>query len=309
MGTSELSANLLNAIEQEGCRVKIVPVEHLGDLQNDINTLHRQAMFDEEFFTEELSEFDFTVNDRLPGAQSLIIAAAPQPQVRVTFASEGRELPCIVPPTYSYATDRKLEDLLRSQLAPGGYHFKKAIIPWKLLAVRSGLAQYGKNNITYIAGLGSFYRLLAFVTDLPCAEDSWGELNILNDCTNCDACTKACPGGAIGAGRFLLHAERCITFHNERQAKFPAWLNPSWHHCLVGCMVCQKVCPIDKDFRQWVVEGPVFSEAETTSILRGNSSDHWPPSAIQKIEGLDLSGYTKMLGRNLEVLMRKRGSA
>jgi epoxyqueuosine reductase len=306
MGTSEISVNLLNAIEQAGCRAKIVSVEHLRDLQRDLNRLHQQAMFDEEFFTAELSGFDFTVTDRLPGAKSLIIAAAPQPQVRVTFVSEGKELPCIVPPTYSYATDRKLEELLRLQLAPVGYFIQKAIIPWKLLAVRSGLARYGKNNITYIAGLGSFYRLVAFVTDLPCVEDSWGALNILSDCTNCDACTRACPGGAIGAGRFLLHAERCITFYNERQAKFPPWLNPSWHHCLVGCMVCQKVCPVDKDFRQWVVNGPVFTEAETEAILQGHSSDHWPRSAIEKIEGLDLSGYTKVLGRNLEVLVKKK---
>lgn len=306
MGTSEISVNLLNAIEQAGCRAKIVSVEHLRDLQGDLNRLHQQAMFDEEFFTEQLSGFDFTVTDRLPGAKSLIIAAAPQPQVRVTFVSEGRELPCIVPPTYSYATDRELEELLRSQLAPVGYFIQKAIIPWKLLAVRSGLAQYGKNNITYIAGLGSFYRLVAFVTDLPCVEDSWGALNILSDCTNCDACTRACPGGAIGAGRFLLHAERCITFYNERQPEFPSWLNPSWHHCLVGCMVCQKVCPVDKDFRQWVVNGPVFTEAETEAILQGHSSDHWPQSAIEKIEGLDLSGYTKVLGRNLGVLVKKK---
>jgi len=309
MGTTELSANLLSAIEQAGCRAKIVSVEHLRDLQGDLNSLHQQAMFDEEFFTAELSEFDFAVADGLPGAQSLIIAAAPQPQVRVTFASDGKVLPCIVPPTYSYATDRKIEELLRSQLEPGGYQYKKAIIPWKLLAVRSGLARYGKNNITYIAGLGSFYRLVAFVTDLPCAEDSWGALNILSECNNCDACTRACPGGAIGAGRFLLHAERCITFYNERQAEFPPWLNPSWHHCLVGCMVCQKVCPVDKDFRQWVVNGPVFTEAETEAILQGHSSDHWPQGAIERIEGLDLIGYTKMLGRNLKVLMKKGESA
>ena len=304
MKDTELSANLLNAIEQDGCRAKIVSVEHLRDLQADINTLHQQGYFDEEFFAEELNGFDFAVADRLPGAKSLVIAAAPQPQVRVTFVAEGQELPYILPPTYSYATDRRMAELIRLQLEPAGYHFKKASIPWKLLAVRSGLARYGKNNITYIAGMGSFYRLVAFVTDLPCAEDSWGELNILKDCTNCDACANACPGGAIGAGRFLLHAERCITFHNERQGQFPAWINPAWHHCLVGCMVCQKVCPVDKDFRQWVVDGPVFTEAETTAVLQGNSSDHWPQSAIEKIEGLDLSGYTKVLGRNLEALVK-----
>ena len=305
MGTADLSTSIINALEQQGYQGKIVSAAHLYDLKNDIDTLHRQGLFDEEFFTEELSGFDFAIPDSVPRAKSLIIAAAPQPQVRVTFTLEDKELPCIVPPTYSWATDRKIEKLLRMQLEPAGFHIQIPSIPRKLLAVRSGLARYGKNNITYIKGLGSFYRLAAFVSDLPCPEDCWEDLTLLNECTNCDACTKACPGGAIGAGRFLLHAERCITFQNERQGEFPAWLNPSWHHCLVGCMVCQKVCPANKNFRKGVVEGPVFSETETTAVLQGNSSKQFPQGAVEKLERLDLIGYAKVLGRNLDVLIRK----
>ena len=306
MGTTDLSANLMKAIGQEGYQGKLVSAERLYDLKNDIDAPHRQGLFDEEFFTEEVSGFDFNSLESLPGAKSLIIVAAPQPQVRVTFKPEGKKLPCIIPPTYSYATDRKIESLLRLQLEPAGYQVKKAVLPWKLLAVRSGLAQYGKNNITYIAGLGSFYRLVAFVSDFPCAEDSWGEPQILSDCSKCEACTKACPSGAIGSDRFLLHAERCITFHNERPVEFPTWLNPSWHHCLVGCMVCQKVCPVNKNFRQEVVKGPVFSETETAAVLQGNSREMFPPGAVQKLEGLDMIEYASVLGRNLVVLEKKK---
>jgi epoxyqueuosine reductase len=237
MEATNLATKLISALEQNGYRGKIVSVEHLGNLKNDIDTLHRQGLFDAEFVAEELSGFDFTLPDGIPRAKSLIIAAAPQPQVRVTFTLEDKELPCIIPPTYRYATDRKIENLLRTHLEPADFHVQMTMIPRKLLAVRSGLAQYGKNNITYIEGLGSFFRLVTFVSDLPCPEDGWQELGFLNDCTSCDICTKACPGGAIGADRFLLHAERCLTFHNERPPEFPAWLNPSWHHCLVGCKV------------------------------------------------------------------------
>ena len=305
MGTADLSANLLDAIEQEGCQGKIVSAEHIYDLKSEITSLYQQGLFDEEFFAEELRGFDFATSASLPGAKSLIIVAAPQAPVRVTFKPDGKELACIVPPTYSYATDRQIEDLLRLQLEPAGYQVKKAVIPWKLLAVRSGLARYGKNNITYVEGLGSFYRLVAFISDLPCREDSWGELQTLKDCSECDACAKACPGGAIGADRFLLHAERCLTFHNERQADFPAWLNPAWHHCLVGCMVCQKVCPANQNFRKLAVEGPVFSETETAAILRGTSRDEFPQGAVQKLEALDIIGYAEVLGRNLDVLVKK----
>jgi hypothetical protein len=70
-------------------------------------------------------------------------------------------------------------------------------------------------------------------------------------------------------------------------------------------MVCQKVCPANKNFRKMAIEGPVFSETETTAILQGHSSNLLPQGAVQKLEGLDLTEYTKVLGRNLDVLIRK----
>ena len=128
-------------------------------------------------------------------------------------------------------------------------------MPEKLLAVRSGLARYGKNNITYVPGMGSLHRLAVFVSDLPCVEDNWGEVKTLKTCDGCTACMDACPTGAIVSDRFLIHAERCITFHNERIEEFPEWLDSSWHNCLVGCLRCQWVCPENRDVRQWVEDG------------------------------------------------------
>jgi epoxyqueuosine reductase len=37
----------------------------------------------------------------------------------------------------------------------------------KRLAVRSGLARYGRNNVTYVEGMGSFLELSASLTDMP----------------------------------------------------------------------------------------------------------------------------------------------
>jgi len=36
------------------------------------------------------------------------------------------------------------------------------IVPIDRLAVRGGLATYGRNNVTYVPGMGSFHRLSAF---------------------------------------------------------------------------------------------------------------------------------------------------
>jgi len=222
--------------------------------------------------------------------------------VRVTFNRQGEPYHAAIPPTYSYETDRQIQELLERQLNPAGFQLIKAKLPWKPLAARSGLARYGKNNITYVDGMGSYHRLAAFISDLPATEDHWQEPQVLERCGKCKACMKACPAGAITADRFLLKAERCLTFHNERRGKFPEWVKPSWHNCLVGCLDCQKACPVNKDIFKSITEGPVFSEEETDFIIQNAPLREVPQSTIQKLEHLDMVEYLPVLGRNLRAL-------
>jgi epoxyqueuosine reductase len=305
MQAEKMTNTLTEELAIRGYEGKVLSSNYIFELQREIESQYQRGLFDEAFYAEELTGFNFKIPETISDAKSMIVVAAPQPQVRVTFNWDGKSYPCVIPPTYSYATDERIKNLLEQHLVPKGYRFEKVILPWKLLAVHSGLAQYGKNNITYIQGMGSFYRLVAFVSDLPCSEEHWQELEVLEQCGNCDACMKACPSGAIGADRFLLHGERCVTFHNERQGEFPRWLKPSWHNCLVGCMVCQKVCPINKAFRKWVVDGPAFSEEETQSILFEKDENKAMPGVVRKLEALDMIDYRKVLGRNLSVLHKK----
>jgi epoxyqueuosine reductase len=184
----------------------------------------------------------------------------------------------------------------------------RAVLPKKLLAVRSGLATYGRNNITYVPGMGSFYRLAAFYSDLPCQKDSWREAQMMAACENCSACLRNCPTGAISADRFLLHAERCIVYHNEQpgDVPFPRWMDPSWHNCLIGCMRCQNVCPQDKELWQWVEEGAEFSEQETALLLEGGPLEQLPAATMEKLEHADLARHAGPLPRNLSVLLSQQ---
>jgi len=293
---------LIEELAKKGYQCKIVSSDHIHDLQVEIESQYRQGLFDEEFYKEELNGFDFKIADSIAVSKSLIIVAAPQPHVRVTFNRQGEEFHCIIPATYSYKTDKQIQDLLEHLLKPAGFQVNKAIIPWKLLAVHSGLAQYGKNNITYVNGMGSYHRLVAFISDLPGAKDHWQTPQVLERCENCKACRKACPTGAITADRFLLNAERCLTFHNERRGEFPQWIKASWHNCLVGCLYCQKACPINKDIIQTVEDGPVFSEEETDSILQSYPQSKESQNANQKLKSLDMIEYLPVLGRNLKAL-------
>ena len=302
---NEIAGSLDQHLEEAGYGGKIVAIEHLGELESEIMGRRRNGLLDPELYEAYLASFDFICHRKFKNARSLIIVSAPQPQVRLFFVWQEQAYPVIIPPTYSSITDKKVADLVKTHLNPRGYRLQKVRLPEKLLAVRSGLARYGKNNITYVAGMGSFHRPVAFISDAPCTQDSWGEPTMLDLCESCKACGKACPTEAIGTDRFQLHAERCLTFHNERSNDFPKWLSPAWHNSLVGCMICQRVCPANKDVIKWIEAGATFDGKETALILNRVPDDRLPPATLDKLKKLDIMEYYPVLARNLRALIEK----
>ncbi len=303
-----MKTKLLHQLEERGYQGRIVAIQRLHDMQEEIETQHKEGLLDEAIFNKWIEKF-FSPSESLPEAQSLIVVAVKQPQVRFVFTWNGERIPLIVPPVYLHwqKTDKQVEDTLAEVLGPAGYRVAPAALPKKLLAVRSGLAAYGKNNISYVAGMGSFHRLAVFYSDLPCPQDEWQELRMLKRCEKCSACLRSCPSGAISAERFLLYAERCITFHNEEPSDvpFPAWLDPSWHNCLTGCLYCQNICPENKDFLEHTEEGAEFSEKETALLAEGVPLDQLPAATVEKLERTDLVDLLGELPRNLKIFLER----
>ncbi|UCC32172.1 MAG: epoxyqueuosine reductase [Phycisphaerales bacterium] len=306
----KLIETLLSTLREHGYRGRVVPVGRLRDLKQEIEAYYREGFFDAEFYQEELAALHFGPPATLPTARSVILATASQPQVRVTFTWKGKHVPLVVPPTYSQKTDRLIERLVADALATRDYRIVRAGVPKKSLAVRCGLGEYGRNNIVYVQGMGSFHRLVAFFSDLPCEDDNWRAPQLAERCRKCRACIDACPTGAIDRKRFLLRAERCITFRNEkpRNVPFPAWLDSSWHNCLAGCMNCQRFCPLDKDFVDWFEYGATFTDQETRLFLRGATLEQLPDSTVKKLEQSEMLEFLDLFPRNLPVLLRERVS-
>jgi hypothetical protein len=73
----------------------------------------------------------------------------------------------------------------------------------------------------------------------------------------------------------------------------------------VGCLYCQKACPVNKDIFPSIEEGPVFSETETEFISQGFSHSKEYQNAIQKLKSLDMIEYLPFLGRNLKALQNQ----
>jgi len=296
-------------LKKLGYQARMISVDHIPLLQKQIEEQRSQKLLDSQFFQERFSWVRFQVPESLPNAKSIIVVAVPRPQTRAVFTWNGVRRPLILPPTYTAYNiiAEQVQNSIAGMLNQKGYKVTGTALPLKLLAVRSGLCQYGRNNITYAPGMGSFLQLVAVYSDMPCEEDSWQEMAMLQACEKCDLCRRACPTGAIPSDRFLLRAELCISYHNEKNGDvpFPKWMNASWHNCIEGCMRCQRACPLDKQFLDWVEDEEEFSEEETALLLGGASRDKLPEETVNKLAHLSILDDVGILPRNLGVFFMK----
>jgi epoxyqueuosine reductase len=286
----------------------MVSIAHLQEVQDAVGELVRQGMISEKL--HHGWHFYLDGNEKFPEAKTIAIIAMPQFITRVAFKWQGTNYSGNIPPGYFTQKDESCADkILRGILEANGYKLSKARLPLKTLAVRSGLAKYGRNNISYVPGMGSFHRLIAFYTDYPCEEDNRQEASMMKTCENCALCRENCPTGCISADRFLIHAENCLTYFNEDEFDLPKWLQSDWHNSLIGCMKCQAVCPVNKPYLNKIETGPDFSEEETELILNKAPVERLSPETRMKLDRMVEDGIYPVMGRNLRMLIEKAGKS
>jgi epoxyqueuosine reductase len=249
-------------------------------------------------------ETGFSWPDEVPEPRSVVVGAIARPLTRATLTVRGEPREVAVPPHYAgyYSVPDGLVTALGPALALSGHAAARFEPPLKTLAACAGLARYGRNNIAYVQGLGSYLMLAACATDAPAPRDApWGEPRQLARCERCSACLRACPSGAIRPERFLLQTDRCLTTHNESEAPFPDLVDPAWHHTAVGCLRCQQSCPENAGVDLRVAESEVFDEAETEAILAADSD--LPPKTREKLARCGLDYSATLIARNLRALL------
>jgi epoxyqueuosine reductase len=303
---------ILQIVEGRGWAGRLVPVERRLELWRELSERFERGEFDEAFFQEHLASFAGLADPPPKGVRSTLLVAVPDRMVRIRFAWQGREIAVTIPPTYvnrPHRANGEVERVLREALGGTGHHVSPADVPKKLLATRSGLARYGRNNITYIEGMGSVYRLVSLYTSIPCAEDPWREPEMMVACKQCRACFENCPTGAITEERFLLHAEQCLTYWNEKpgDVPFPEWIDPACHDQLIGCMRCQAVCPQNAEHLAIEEADPRFTEEETAVLVGDAAIEKLPNEIVDKLRAHGLLEYVEVLPRNLGALLRRAG--
>ena len=293
-----------------GYRLKMVSIKHLKDMKLQIEENHNSGLIDENLYQWLIGyyQFDLPISEVL--FSSIIIVASKSPLVQTIFQWRGGGNSFVIPPTYldflsePICIKTHLEDATQGL----NYHFMEAKhLPNKLIAVRSGLGKYGKNNLCYVPGMGSYVLLTTYYSDIPASENQWEPIRQMTICSNCNACVKNCPSAALSKNRFAIHAENCLTYHNEfwGKAEFPEWIPPNAHNCLIGCLKCQMACPENNTFLSMYEDIKVFNEEETEAVLGKKALNELPAELVLKLENSNLLIHYNYLSRNLQALLNK----
>lgn len=301
-GVSPLDINAW--AESKGYQIVAGPISIIARIQKEMRDRH------------ETGELSPRVHNYIDGMRYLdglgftpktvIIAALPRTAHMITFCLSAGPREVLLPPTYlGYGdTSRRLLKELRDTGAYANLELLHA--PLKAIATGLGLAMYGRNNIAYVPGFGSYHQLVGLVTDaeLGSIVREPVEPRVMPSCRDCRACMAACPTGAIGEDRFLLRGERCLTMFNEDSDPWPDWLPSNVHHALVGCMVCQQACPQNANRLKTERCNDMFSESETAELLGGEGELDGPLAA--KFGAMGLNGYELIIRRNLKAALAGR---
>jgi epoxyqueuosine reductase len=296
--------SVLGAAAAAGWTAAVVAAERLDEVRRRVTGILASGELPGPTAEHLADETGFSWPAELPQARSVVVGATRRPLTRATLTVRGRPHEVVVPPHYAgyHVVPDGLTAAVGDALAATGYRAVRFEPPLKTLAACSGLARYGRNNVAYVPGLGSYLMLAACATDAPPPPDApWGAPQQLARCERCSACLRACPGGAIRPDRFLLQTDRCLTCVNESEEPFPDWVDPAWHHTAVGCLRCQQSCPENAAVELLVTGPEMFDEQETAAILAASSDVS--PATRAKLGRCGLDYSPALISRNLHALL------
>jgi len=293
-----------------------VSVNHLEDLQEDVDKLKNEGRLSKHtIYQSYLQELRFKIPENLQDAKSLIILAIPTRMLLVRFHLNGKVHEVTFPS--NYCSDSPIEGdmekaVFEQILKKSNCKLERTHeVHLKLLAVRSGLGEYGRNNLCYVEGMGSLHRLWGLFTNCE-LEDNWNEIRMMQTCRNCRACMNSCPNHCISEETFVIDAGRCLSLFNEVEGDFPEWISPQAHNALIGCMRCQLVCPANRNALATTRRLEDITENETRKILNGELDQELLSSLSRKLGNMyptRSAASFPILRRNLQALLNAKNSS
>jgi epoxyqueuosine reductase len=255
------------------------------------------------------NHFDKRVNpaELVEGAKSVV-------SVLLNYHTEQKQEDPEAPVISDYALGQDYHHVLKGRLAKlllfiptelspceGRAFTDSAPLLEKALAREAGLGWIGKHSLLIHPRMGSFIFIGELVLDLELEYDEpFG--NSL--CGSCTRCIDSCPTGAIIAPS-TLDATKCISYLTiETREDIPENLTPKLSNRLVGCDICQQVCPWNSRAIQHKV-----AEFDPKSDLLGMTSEAWrtldKPTYKRLFKGtaVERAGYNRIKA-TLDILFR-----
>jgi len=247
-------------------------VNHFPELERDIDELKQAGkLSDNPVYRSYIDNKHYAIPKDFPNAKFLIIVAVYTPLAYVKFHYDNKVYDIPIPPQYwdDGTTAEMVEDEIRKSIVRDKkYRVQRARgMLLKRLGVRSGLSRYGRNNISYVDGMGSFLTLLAYFTDFEFPQDHFQDVQMMKSCRDCRICRTQCPNQCIRDDNFVINAGRCVTLYNEVEGEFPDWMPRDAHNALMGCLKCQRYCPANREVMQKAIRLADVSEAATRQFL------------------------------------------
>lgn len=120
------------------------------------------------------------------------------------------------------------------------------------LAIKAGLAEYGRNQMAITPEYGPRLRFSKIFTSLPLVADAPKPLGITDYCAICSKCADQCPPRALPHGP--PSAERANRSTIRGVVKWSADCEKCfgyWAKLKSDCAICMRVCPFNRDFSRW----------------------------------------------------------